>query len=58
MYGGQQTTVQPCQVVSAGCMLGALGSFPMGGDASLCDPGGESYDTDRFGVAKGRTETL
>ncbi|KAJ5695404.1 hypothetical protein N7536_005816 [Penicillium majusculum] len=24
----------------------------MGGDASLCDPGGESYDTDWFEVAK------
>ena len=52
MYDGQQKMVQPCQVGSAECIFGALGSFPMGGDASLCDPGGESYDTDWFEVAK------
>jgi hypothetical protein len=30
----------------------------MGGDASLRDLGGESYDTGRFRVAKGGTDYL
>jgi hypothetical protein len=58
VYNFVQRSPQSCQVGSADCIVGGLGSFLSGGDAPLCGLGSGSRDTDRFGLAKGRTDNL